>query len=98
MSVNMHVREVPDHIHDELQRRAAASGMTLRTYTVKVLEEHCSVSPMAEWLERVARRRARWLAEGRTVAIDAAAVVAASRADDDDAVIPADRTAGRARG
>lgn len=98
MSVNMHVREVPDHIHEELQRRAAASGMTLRTYTVKVLEEHCSVSPMSEWLERVARRRARWLAEGRTMAIDAAAVVAASRAEDDDALISPSRIVGDARG
>ena len=82
----MHVREVPDHIHDELQRRAAAAGMTLRSYTVKVLEDHCAVSPMSEWLDRIARRRVRWLAEGRDVSIDAAEAVGATRAVDDDEV------------
>jgi plasmid stability protein len=89
MSVNMHVREVPDHIHDELQRRAAAAGMTLRSYTVQVLEQHCAVSPMSEWLDRIARRRARWLAEGRNVSADAADVVSAARADDDHEVASA---------
>ena len=84
MSVNMHLRDVPDHVHDELQRRAASNGMTLRQYTLKVLDEHCAVPTMDEWMERIARRRARWLAVDRQVVVDAAAAVRAGRHDDDE--------------
>ncbi len=84
MSINMHIRDVPDHVHEELQRRAAAAGMTLRQYTVKVLEEHVAVPTTGDWMDRIARRRARWLAEGRLVEIDAAEAVRAARYDDDD--------------
>jgi antitoxin FitA len=84
MSVNMHIRDVPDHVHEELQRRAAAAGMTLRQYTVKVLDEHVAVPTMDEWMERIARRRARWLAEDRHVVVDAAEAVRAARYEDDD--------------
>jgi plasmid stability protein len=82
MSVNMHIRDVPDHVHEELQRRAAAAGMTLRQYTVKVLDEHVAIPTMDEWMERIARRRARWLAEDRNVVVDAAEAVRASRDED----------------
>jgi len=81
MSVNMHIRDVPDHVHEELQRRAAAAGMTLRQYTVKVLDEHVARPTMDEWMERMARRRARWLAEDRAAEVDPVAAVAAGRDD-----------------
>lgn len=84
MSVNMHIRDVPDHVHEELQRRAAAAGMTLRQYTVKVLDEHVAVPTMDEWMERIARRRARWLAEDRNVEVDAAEAVRRARYEDDE--------------
>jgi plasmid stability protein len=84
MSVNMHIRDVPDHVHEELQRRAAAAGMTLRQYTVKVLGEHVAVPTMDEWMERVARRRARWLSEDRHVEVDAAEAVRMARYQDDE--------------
>ena len=84
MSVSMHIREVPDDVHDELQRRAAASGMTLRHYTVKVLSDHVALPTMDEWMERIARRRARWSAEDRHVVVDAAEAVRAARQDDDE--------------
>ena len=84
MSVNMHIRDVPDHVHEELQRRAAAAGMTLRQYTVKVLDEHVAVPTMDEWMERIARRRARWRAEDRHVEVDAADAVRRARYEDDD--------------
>jgi plasmid stability protein len=77
----MHIRDVPDEVHDELQRRAAASGMTLRQYTVKVLNDHVAVPTMDEWMQRMARRRARWLAEDRAVVIDPVAAVDAGRDD-----------------
>jgi antitoxin FitA len=84
MSVNMHIREVPNDVHEELQRRAAAAGMTLRQYTVKVLDDHVATPTMDEWMERIARRRVRWLAEGRLVEVDAAEAVRAARDDDDE--------------
>jgi plasmid stability protein len=84
MSVNMHIRDVPDHVHEELQRRAAAAGMTLRQYTVKVLDEHVATPTMDEWMERIARRRARWSAEARHIDVDAAEAVRASRYEDDE--------------
>jgi plasmid stability protein len=84
MSINMHIRDVPEHLHDELQRRAAAAGMTLRQYTVKVLDDHVATPTMDEWMERIARRRARWLAEGRHVEVDAVAAVRAGRYDVDE--------------
>ena len=77
----MHIRDVPDHVHEELQRRAAAAGMTLRQYTVKVLDEHVAVPTMDDWMDRMARRRARWLAEDRSVVVDPVAAVAAGRDD-----------------
>ena len=81
MAVNMHIRDVPDHVHEELQRRAVAAGMTLRQYTVKVLDEHVAVPTMDEWMVRMARRRARWLGEDRNVVVDAVAAVEAGRDD-----------------
>jgi plasmid stability protein len=55
---NMHVRDVPDSVHSELQRRADAAGMTLRAYTIQVLSDHCATTPVTEWIDRIARRRA----------------------------------------
>ena len=81
MPVNMHIRDVPDHTHEELQRRAVAAGMTLRQYTVKVLDEHVAVPTMDEWMQRMARRRARWPAEDRAVVVDPVAAVADGRDD-----------------
>lgn len=81
MAVNMHLREVPDSVHEELQRRASAGGMTLRQYTIKVLDDHCSVPSVDEWVSRMARRRARWLASDRAADIDPVAAVAAGRDD-----------------
>lgn len=81
MSVNMHLRDVPDSLHEELQRRAAGHGMSLRQYTLKVLDEHCARPTMDEWMERMARRRARWLAEDRAAVVDAVAAVDAGRDD-----------------
>lgn len=81
MSINMHLREVPESVHDELQRRATAGGMTLRQYTIKVLDEHCAVPTLDEWMSRMARRRARWLASDRAAVVDPVAAVEAGRDD-----------------
>jgi hypothetical protein len=55
--------------------------MTLRQYTLQVLAQHCAVATMDEWMDRMARRRARWLAEDRVAAVDPVAAVAAGRDD-----------------
>jgi plasmid stability protein len=79
MSVNMHLRDVPDEVHEELQRRAASEGMTLRHYTLKVLADHCAVPTLDEWSARMATRRAQWLAADRHATIDVVAAVEAGR-------------------
>lgn len=82
MAVNMHLRDVPDDVHEELQRRAQVAGMTLRQYTLKVLGEHCATVPLEEWTARLAQVRARRLAKGPAPAVDAAAVVNEAREAD----------------
>ena len=47
------IRDLPDEIHAELVRRAAASDMSLRAYLNQVLAEHAAVPTMSEWLTRV---------------------------------------------
>lgn len=79
MAVNMHLRDVPDDVHEELQRRAQMAGMTLRQYTLKVLGEHCATMPLEEWTAMLARVRARRLAKGRAAQVDAAAAVNETR-------------------
>lgn len=81
MSVNMHLRDVPESVHEELHRRASACGMTLRQYTIKVLNEHCAVPTLDEWMTRMARRRASWLSSDRNAAIDPVAAIDGGRDD-----------------
>ena len=81
----MHVRDVPDDVHAELQRRAAEAGMTLRQYTIDVLVAHCRQPSVDEWLAAVTRRRTGAL-------IDAAEAVRAARGESDDRT---DRAIGR---
>lgn len=73
----MHLRDMPDHVHETLVERAAERGMSLRQYTIEVLEQHCALPTLDDWLDRVARRRALGLR------VDAAAAVRDSRDDDD---------------
>ena len=82
MAVNMHLRDVPDEVHEELQRRAESAGMTLRQYTLKVLGEHCATMPLDEWTARLARVRARRLTKGDLPHVDAAALVNDAREAD----------------
>jgi len=47
------IRDLPDDVHAELARRAAASDMSLRAYLCEVLSDHVAVPSMGEWLQRV---------------------------------------------
>jgi hypothetical protein len=79
MPVTMHLRDVPDAVHGGLVQRSAAAGMTLRQYVVDVLSRHVGQPTTSDWLDRVARRRS------LAFRVDAAAVLAESRTEDDGA-------------
>jgi hypothetical protein len=53
MSVNMHIRDLDEPTHQELVRRAAAAGMSLRSYVIEVLRRHASLPTLDEWLDDV---------------------------------------------
>ena len=73
------IRDLPDEVHAELARRAAASDMSLRAYLREVLSDHVAVPSMGEWLQRVRDL-------GPVAASDASGpeLVAAARAQDDE--------------
>ena len=75
------IRDLPDEVHAELARRAAASDMSLRAYLREVLSDHVAVPSMGEWLQRVRDL-------GPVAASDASGpeLVAAARAQDDELV------------
>jgi antitoxin FitA len=55
MSVHLQIRDLPDELHETLRRRAATRGLSLRQYTLAVLQEHCSLPTLDEWLDGLDR-------------------------------------------
>ena len=53
----LQVRHVPDEVHAELRRRAAAAGVSLSDYVLQELERVAARPPMAEVFTRSASRR-----------------------------------------
>jgi hypothetical protein len=51
MTVHLQIRDVPDEIHQLLQQRAEARGLSLRQYALEVLREHCRQPTLDEWLD-----------------------------------------------
>lgn len=51
----LHIPDVPGDVHETLPARAAAAGMSLRQYVVKVLAEHAEWPTLDEWLDEVRR-------------------------------------------
>lgn len=84
MTVNLHVRDVPDSVHETLVRRAERQGMSLRQYTIKILSEHCSLQTVDQWLDELGR-----LGPVET-STSAAEAVEESRKEDDLAVLGVD--------
>jgi plasmid stability protein len=74
MGKMLQVRHVPDDVHAELRRRAAAAGVSLSDYVRRELERLAARPPIAEVLSRSASR-------GVDVPLDE--VVAGIRADRD---------------
>ena len=75
------IKNLPDEVHAELARRAAASQRSLRAYLREVLTQHVAVPSMEEWLERV-----RGLGPVDTEGPTGPDVVAAARDEDDELV------------
>jgi hypothetical protein len=89
MPTNLHIREVPDTVHSTLVARAERRGMSLRQYAIRVLEEHCSLPSVDDWLDGLAALpRVEGLARGA-----AAEAVQQAREEDDAEVLGARRGA-----
>lgn len=55
MPISLHIRELPDSVHESLQARARIRGMSLRQYTMEVLADHCQAPTVGEWLAEIRR-------------------------------------------
>ncbi|MEJ7706138.1 MAG: hypothetical protein WKF82_01995 [Nocardioidaceae bacterium] len=75
------IRNVPNEVHAELARRAAAADKSLRAYLREVLSDHVAAPSMDEWLRRV-----RTLGPADSAGPTGPDLVAASRAEDDELV------------
>lgn len=54
---NVLVRDLPDEVHAELQRRAEARGQSLQQYLAAELTRLTGTPPLDEVLERISKRR-----------------------------------------
>ena len=75
------IRDLPDNVHAELTRRAAASDMSLRAYLRKVLSEHVAIPSIEVWLQQVHK-----LGPVRADSPTGPELVAAARDEDDELV------------
>ena len=50
------VRDVPDHLHRELVRRAKKADLSLTDYVQQILEREVARPPVDEVLDRIATR------------------------------------------
>jgi antitoxin FitA len=48
---NLQIKNVPEELHDELRRRAAREGRTVRDYLLDLIREDQRVPTMREWVE-----------------------------------------------
>lgn len=71
---NVLVRDLPDDVHAELQRRARAKGQSLQQYLTTELERMARLPTVDDLLERVSRRTG-----GRVGLAQAATDLAAGR-------------------
>ncbi len=54
---NVLVRNLPDDVHDELQRRAAQRGQSLQQYLAGEMTRLAAKPTLADVLDRIDRRR-----------------------------------------
>ncbi len=53
---SIQVKDVPEHVHATLKRRAAAAGMSLQEYLLARLEQDASAPTLDEVLDRAGGR------------------------------------------
>jgi len=75
------IRDLPDDVHAELVRHAAASDRSLRAYLRELLAEHVARPSMDDWLQRV-----RDLGPAHAGGPTGLELVAAARAEGDERV------------
>ena len=47
---NLQIKNLPDDVHDELRRRAAEQGLSLRDYVVRLIRNDLAKPSAKEWL------------------------------------------------
>jgi plasmid stability protein len=47
---NLQIKNLPDDVHDELRRRAAEQGLSLRDYVVRLIRRDLAKPSVREWL------------------------------------------------
>jgi plasmid stability protein len=70
---NLQIKGLPDDLHEELRRRAAQAGMTVRDYVLQLIRRDQSLPAMRDWLDALrahepvdlGRPAAEWLAAAR---------------------------------
>lgn len=67
MTSPLQIRNVPDEARHTLKARAAAQGISLNTYLLRVLDREVARPTVAEVLDRAARRSERAAASARDV-------------------------------
>jgi hypothetical protein len=55
MAVHLQIRDLPDEVHQILRERAATRGLSLRQYTLEILQQHCRQPTLDEWLDGLSR-------------------------------------------
>lgn len=75
------IRDLPDEVHAELTRRAAAHDMSLRAYLRQVLAKHVALPSMDQWLHRL-----RDLGPADASGPTGVELVASARGEDDELV------------
>jgi len=68
------LKQLPDPLHDELRRRAAAEGTTMSDLVLRMLRVQLSLPSTREWLAEVEATRT-----GAPIEVDMAALMAAVR-------------------
>ena len=76
MPVAITIRNVPEHVRDELATRAARRGQSMQAYLLAELKRIASEPSIDEWLEGVRERKA-----GTANSVTRAAILEARDAD-----------------
>jgi plasmid stability protein len=53
---NLQIKNLPDDVHEELRRRAAEQGLSLRDYVVRLIRRDLAMPSAKEWLAAVDER------------------------------------------